>query len=73
MIRYPPRLETVSLSIGLPSNRTVLTERGCIKRRKSRLTVLNIKMILEIFNPPAVEPAQPPINIKVISIIVITF
>ena len=52
------------LSIFLPSNLIAVTERECIicftveiEFLKSKITRLNLK-------PPAVEPAEPPTNIK---------
>ena len=55
----------VSSSTGLPSKRTVWTECGWIIRLISRLVVLNRITTLDIFRPPAVDPAHPPINMIV--------
>ena len=61
---YILTLFIVSFSICLPSNSTLLTERGCSIWRISFLISFSKITIRETFNPPDVEPAHPPINIR---------
>ena len=53
-----------SLPRALPSQRTAVTRRGWTRRLISRRMVRSRIMARDTFRPPAVDPAQPPINIS---------
>ena len=64
-MKYAETLESVASSTCLPSALTALTERGCKSFLSSLPAIFMSIIALDIFNPPAVEPAQPPISISV--------
>lgn len=64
-IKYPFVVRTVSSSIVLPSILMLLTELGRTRLRSVLDAVLAMISIREIFRPPPVEPAQAPINIRI--------
>lgn len=51
-----------SLLRALPSQRTAVTRRGWTRRFTSRRMVRSRIMARDTFRPPAVDPAQPPMN-----------